>query len=46
VTIISPGKFGSSNRSEYRIRRSGVSSRYVPPKEWLVPVPKFVNDIR
>src|SRR5262245_66662114 len=45
-TCISPGMFGSSNLSVYRIRSCGVSSMYVPPKEWRVPVPKFVNDIR
>src|SRR5262249_51065416 len=44
-TCISPGMLGSSNLSVYRIRSFGVSSMYVPPKEWLVPVPKFVNDI-
>ena len=46
VTCISPGRFGSSNWSVYRIRSCGVSSTYLPPKAWLLPVPKFVNDIR
>src|SRR6185503_9187309 len=45
VTCISPGRFGSSNLSVYRMRSCGTSSRYSPPKEWLCPVVKFVNDI-
>src|SRR6266516_1776751 len=28
------------------MRSCGTSSRYCPPKEWLLPVLKFVNDIR
>jgi hypothetical protein len=45
VTCISPGRFGSSKESVLRIRSPGTSSRYVPPKEWLEPVVKFVKDI-
>ena len=39
-------RFRSSNRSVYRILSWGVSSTYVPPKEWLLPEPKLMNDIR
>ena len=45
VTFISPGRFGSSNRSVQRMRSCGTSSRYPPPKEWLLPEVKLVNDI-
>ena len=45
VTFISPGRFGSSNRSVQRTRSFLASSRYSPPKEWLLPEVKFVNDI-
>ena len=43
--IPSPLRFGSSNSSVWRMRSLGVSSRYFPPKEWLCPVVKLVNDI-
>ena len=46
VTCISPGRFGSSNWSVYRSCEYGVSSTNFPAKEWLLPVPKFVNDMR
>src|SRR5687768_13195653 len=45
LTFISPGRFGSSNLSVQRIRSCGTSSRYSPPKEWLLPEVKLVNDI-
>ena len=45
VTCISPGRFGSSKVSVWRIRSCGTSSTYFPPNEWLWPVVKFVNDI-
>ena len=45
VVSISPGRFGSSNLSVWRMRSFGVSSRYSPPNEWLLPVVKLVNDI-
>jgi hypothetical protein len=46
VTVIVPGRPGSSNLSVWRIRVCGTSSRYSPPKEWLAPVVKFVKLIR
>ena len=46
ATCISPGRCGSSNVSVYLIRSCGVSSTYVPPKAWVVPERKLVNDMR
>jgi hypothetical protein len=46
VVRISPGRFGSSNLSVWRIRSCGVSSRFSPPKECDPPAVEFVNDIR
>src|SRR5690606_41587734 len=45
VTVISPGRFPSSNESVYTNRSPGTSSTYVPPNEWLSPVVKFRKDI-
>ena len=45
VTVIVPGRFGSSNLSVWRKRWFGTTSRYSPPNEWLEPVVRLVNDI-
>src|SRR5258707_13745652 len=46
VTCISPGRFGSSNLSVWRMRSYGTSSRYFPPNEWLWPVAKLAVPTR
>ncbi len=46
IVRISPGRFGSSNTSVATMRSPVFSSRYLPPNAWLVPVEKFVKDIR